>query len=177
MFERSQVNSKTIGKSSKAFCITWIRYLRYLSLEELYCLPPSICHLKRTVWVNRPSTSFTQVILEKFAMEHRGASNLQKMVNELPLHSHSTYSFTSFTGFAVQSVPCSVPIDPDNPVDPEWISRFSKVLLFVQFEKRYATAGNVRRVKRFCTVRYVRTYSYFSGNVEDACERKIIPYL
>lgn len=65
----------------------------------IYCSLSSICHLKRTVWVNRPSTSFRQVTLESKGAPRRVKSS-----------ENSEWIAKKQSRFFAPSVPCSDPL-------------------------------------------------------------------
>lgn len=81
----------------------------------IYCSLSSICHLKRTVWVNRPSTSFRQVTLES-----KGAPRRVKS-------SENSEWIATTKSFLRPKCPLQRSIDDDS-LDLEWISRFSSRL-------------------------------------------------
>lgn len=81
----------------------------------IYCSLSSICHLKRTVWVNRPSTSFRQVTLES-----KGAPRRVKS-------SENSEWIATTKSFLRPKCPLQRSIHDDS-LDLEWISRFSSRL-------------------------------------------------
>lgn len=159
--EVSQINAMLIGNVSrvKTLSISRTEGLRYSNLTKPHCLQSSICHLKRIVRVDRLSTSLEQrVTLEQFVKKHRGASNLQKILNEPRRHYRVTRlsTFLGFTHGSVQSVPRSAHWQPIHGTFNEFRVPLCEVRYFLSDSEKD-------------TIYILAISGYERGNTRDLC--------